>query len=60
MTVLACDLGATRIKLGLVNEGRVIAQDVLASHSDLGLGPRLPEVALALRKLCQAHGVILN
>jgi glucokinase len=57
MTVLACDLGGTRIKLGLVRGGEVLAHEVLAAHSDLGLRPRLPALAAACRELCAQNGV---
>lgn len=57
MTVLACDLGATRIKLGLVNEGRVLAYQALDSHSERSLTSRLPELAQAMHRLCDAQGI---
>ncbi len=60
MTVLACDLGATRIKFGLVNQGRVLAHDAIASHSDQDLASRLPDLAKALRGLCDAQGLALG
>ncbi len=56
MTILACDMGGTRVKLGLVSEGRVLAHDVIDAHSDRGLAPRLPALAAALRKLAADHG----
>jgi glucokinase len=49
--ILACDLGGTRMKLGLVRGGRVLAQSVIPAHSDRGLGPRLPALTSALREL---------
>jgi glucokinase len=52
MTILACDLGATRFKIGLVRDGRVLAQDTLPSRSGLPLAERLPVLAQALRGLC--------
>jgi glucokinase len=59
MTALACDLGGTRIKLGIVRGGAVLAHEVLAAHSDLGLRPRLPALADACRGLCARHQVPL-
>lgn len=59
MTVLACDLGGTRIKLGLVHGGAVLAGDVLAAHSDRGLRARLPALAETCRSLCARHGTSL-
>ncbi|MFO0930357.1 MAG: ROK family protein [Gemmataceae bacterium] len=60
MTVLACDLGGTRIKIGLVHGGAVLAADVLAAHSDRGLRARLPALAEACRSLCARHGTALT
>ena len=59
MTALACDIGATRIKLGLIKEGQVLRHDMLRSHSEHALRERLPELADALRRLCRAGGVAL-
>lgn len=59
MTILACDAGATRIKLGLVSRGRVLAQDVIPSYSERGLAERLPDLAAAFRRLCEANSVKL-
>lgn len=42
MTYLACDLGGTRLKIGVVRDGRVLAQSVEPAYSHLGLAPRLP------------------
>ncbi|MBP7483314.1 MAG: glucokinase [Verrucomicrobiota bacterium] len=42
MTILACDLGGTRLKIGVVRDGKVLAQAVEPAHSQLGLAPQLP------------------
>ncbi len=42
MIALACDLGGTRMKVGIVRGGEVLAQTVVASQSKGGLAPRLP------------------
>jgi len=60
MTVLACDIGATRIKLGIVREGRVLAGDMVASQSDESLQSRLHAIAAAFRQLCAAQGVSVS
>jgi glucokinase len=60
MTVLACDMGGTRIKLGLVRGGRVLASDVIPAHSDQGLRARLPAIADALRSLCSRQRVAVG
>jgi glucokinase len=54
---LACDMGGTRIKVGCVHNGRVLAQDVIPAYSDQGLEPRLPALAAAFRKLAAAQGL---
>jgi glucokinase len=42
MTILACDLGGTRMKIGLVQNGAVLAQSTEPANSRLGLAPQLP------------------
>ncbi|MBM4088003.1 MAG: ROK family protein [Planctomycetes bacterium] len=51
MTVLACDLGGTRMKIGVVRDGQVAAQTSVPAHSQAGLVPGLPALAAAWRKL---------
>lgn len=60
MTVLACDMGGTRIKFGIVRAGAVLATEVIPAHSDKGLRPRLPALAQALRDLCAREGIALG
>jgi glucokinase len=55
--ILACDCGGTRIKLGVVCGGRVLAQSVIPAHSDKGLAPRLSALADALRKVAADAGL---
>lgn len=55
--MLALDLGGTRIKLGLVRGGEVIAQDVIDAQAKAGIAARLPAIAEALRALCDRAGV---
>jgi glucokinase len=57
MSVLACDMGGTIIKYGVVERGAVLAQGVMPAHSDLGLAPRLPALHAALEELCRDHGI---
>ena len=47
MTALACDLGGTRMKIGLVRQGRVLAQTVEPANSKQGLAPQLPALKAA-------------
>ena len=60
MAVLACDAGATRIKFGIVENGRVLAHDSIPSLSEHGLAPRLPDLADALRGICRTANIPLE
>lgn len=51
MNILACDLGGTRMKFGLVRDGRVLAQSAAPAHSKHGLAAQLPVIAGAWRRL---------
>ena len=55
-TKLACDMGGTRIKLGLVRGGRVLARTELDARAHEGLGAALARVAGVTRKLCREAG----
>lgn len=57
MSVLACDLGGTRIKLGIVEQGRLLATDILPAYSDQGLEPALPRLEAAFQKLAEQVGL---
>ena len=39
MTILACDLGGTRLKIDMVRDGCVLAHAVELAHSQQGLAP---------------------
>lgn len=54
MAVYAIDAGGTRIKLGLVENGQVLARTVLDARSHEGLAPQLPRIAEALRGLTES------
>lgn len=51
MNVLACDLGGTRMKIGVVRDGRVLAHTVEPANSQLGLAPQLPVLKAAWLRL---------
>jgi glucokinase len=57
MTTLAVDFGGTRIKLGVVRDGKVIAFRVLPAESHQPLAARLENIALALEALCAEQGL---
>lgn len=60
MIALAVDLGGTRIKLGVVRDGRVLAREILAGESAKGLARQLPAVAAACQALCARADVRLE
>jgi glucokinase len=51
MNILACDLGGTRIKIGVVNAGRVLAQTTEPANSKAGLALALPTLKSAWLRL---------
>ena len=51
MTILACDLGGTRMKIGVVRDGSVLAQTVEPANSKAGLAPQLPVLKAAWLRL---------
>src|SRR4029434_358109 len=57
MITLAADFGGRRIKLGLIQNGRITAQEVLPALADRSLRERLGAVANALNKLCEQENI---
>lgn len=49
MIILACDLGGTRMKIGVVRDGAVLAQTSVPANSKAGLVPGLPALKAAWR-----------
>jgi glucokinase len=43
--------------LGIVEDGRLLAQEILPAHSDQGLAQALPRIAEVLRRLCRGQGM---
>jgi glucokinase len=60
MAVLVCDAGATRMKFGIVDNGKVLAHDSIPSRSEGPLAVRLPDLAAALRGICRMNDVPLE
>ena len=60
MRLLVCDLGGTWMKLGLLDGDRIIAQEAIPAHSDMGLGPRLPDLGAALQRIVASQGLKLS
>ncbi len=57
MGVLACDVGGTRIKLGIVEGGQLLGQNMIPAESDRGLAHALPRVTEGLLNLCRETGI---
>lgn len=56
MNVVACvDMGGTTIKLGLIGEGRVVAQASLAASSHINLTARLSEIGDKIDAVLAEH-----
>ena len=53
MAVYAVDLGGTRIKMGIVNNGKVVVQDVIEAKSREGLSSRLAAIENVLKRLAE-------
>ena len=60
MNTLAVDFGGRRIKLGLVTDGKVAAQEILPALADQPLRHRLDAVARTLRQLCTQKNIRLE
>ena len=61
MTVLASDLGGTRMKIGVVRDGVVLAQTTEPANSKTGLAPALPVLkAVWLRLLADLRLTVNN
>jgi glucokinase len=56
MLTLVADIGGTRIKLGIVHDQRIVAEEQITANSSQGLEPQLPRIAAALNSLCQRAG----
>ena len=56
--ILACDVGGTLIKFGLVRNGRLLARDEIDAEAYLGLARALERTARAARLLCRKAGVV--
>ena len=52
MTMLVADIGGTRAKIGVVRDGRVLAQEHIDARSSEGLAPQLPRIAAVFESLC--------
>jgi glucokinase len=60
MTVLACDLGGTRMKIGLVRDGHVLAQTTKPAKSKAGLAAALPALKSAWLRQLNKLGIAVS
>lgn len=60
MSVLACDVGGTRIKLGIVDHGQLLASRIVPAESDRGLAQALTLIEGVLKKLCREAGISIS
>lgn len=58
--IIGIDLGGTRIKVGLVQDGRLIDSKIIDAESDSGLERRLPAIESLIRMLCSNHGIDID
>jgi len=59
VSTIAIDFGGTRIKAGVVRDGRVAALRVLDAESRGGLAARLPVIVDAVRDVCAEAGTTI-
>ncbi len=57
MSIIAVDVGGTSIKVGLVEQGRLLGRRSMAAAPERGLGVHLPELAKLIQALCAEHGL---
>lgn len=57
MNCLVADFGGTRIKIGLMQDGRLVAHDILATMDGESMDCTMERVGNGLEGLCQAHGI---
>jgi len=58
MYTIACDMGGTRIKLGLVKDSKVITTEVIPAYSGKGLKPRLPVMVETINNMCNKQNTL--
>ena len=57
MYTIAIDLGGTRIKIGMIEDGSLLSVLEIPAFSDKGLKPRLPIIEENIRKICSDNNV---
>ncbi len=57
MNTIAIDLGGTRIKIGLINNGKLVDGTVISAFSDEGFTPRIPTLENTIDELIHKHNL---
>jgi glucokinase len=57
LIVLVADAGGTRIKVALMRNQSVLAQECLVARSHEGFAPQLPRIVVAFENLCARTGI---
>jgi glucokinase len=57
MITLVADIGGTRIKVGIVKDQTLLAQESIEARSHEGLQPQLPRIAKVFGSLCAKAGI---
>jgi glucokinase len=60
VTIISCDIGGTRIKIGIVQEGRVLARRIIDANSAGGLRSRLGAIETGIRELLHTSGTSID
>ena len=57
MNTISIDLGGSRVKMGVVSDGKVIDSAILESHSQAGLKPLLPKLEEVCKGWIKEHSI---
>lgn len=57
MNTISIDLGGSRVKMGVVSDGKVILSTIIESNSRAGLKPLLPEIEQICKKWMQQNAI---
>jgi len=60
MTTIAIDVGGTRIKIGIIDQGHILTTTKIASAPDQNIETSLRDISVAVRKLLHAHSIPEN
>lgn len=58
--IIGIDLGGTRIKVGLVDQGKLLDSKIVHAESSLGLKRKLPKIEKIVRELFDQNGISID